>query len=393
MLDNELPPLGGGMGTANIELLKQFANIPDFEIDLITSALDGKYENEKFADNICIYKVPVWNRNIHHSSNRELIVYSLLSLLKSIQLQRTKKYDFCFAWSTLPAGAVALTLYQLKRLPYMVWVSGPDIPGFEQRYENIYPLLLPLIKKVWLNAAPLIAKCLEEKEMITSIDHSLKVIVIPNGADISGFKPQESKSNQRLLKLICVARLIERKGQHHLIQALAKLKSEGIDVTVDLVGTGDSLAGYQALTQKLDLQDRVNFAGYIPRQEIWQWYQRADIFVLPSYNEGMSLAALEAMSCGLPLLLTRTGGTADLVEDGVNGFTFDWGDVNAIVELVSHLNNNIFLLKMMGKASRLRAENYAWPSIAKRYYELFSASTEGINSPRHAVGYSSQQLD
>ena len=375
MLDNELPPLGGGMGTANLELLKQFATLPDIEIDIITSALGGKSEFERFSDSIRIYKVPVWNRNIHHSSNRELIFYSILALQKSIRLQRANRYDFCFAWSTVPAGAVALALYKMKKLAYMVWVSGPDIPGFEQRYERIYPLLLPLIKQVWRNAAPVIAKCSEERAMINRIDQNLHIKVIPNGADLGGFLPQTSKSTRGPLKLICVARLIERKGQHHLIQAVKQLELAGFDVTLDLVGTGDSLKNYQRLTHQLGLEDRVNFAGYVPREEIGRWYQESDVFVLPSYNEGMSLAALEAMAAGLPLLLTRTGGTADLVEDGLNGFTFDWGDIDSMANYIRNIAEDRARMKQMGLASRARAELYAWPSIAEQYLRVFSEST------------------
>jgi len=63
----------------------------------------------------------------------------------------------------------------------------------------------------------------------------------------------------------------------------------------------------------------------VPREEIPRHYAAAHVFSLPSFNEGMSLAALEAMGAGLPLVLTHTGGTDELVEEGVNGFTHDWG--------------------------------------------------------------------
>ena len=117
MLDNELPPLGGGMGTANLALLKCFSQIPDMTIDVITSALGRHAEEEQYSERINIYKVPVWNQNVHHSSNRELSQYALLSLFRAIKLLRTRTYDFCFAWSALPAGAVALILHEIKHLP------------------------------------------------------------------------------------------------------------------------------------------------------------------------------------------------------------------------------------------------------------------------------------
>lgn len=166
MLDNEFPPLGGGMGTANEALLRRYAGRPDLEIDLVTSALGSKPEREQFAEQIRILKVPVRNRNIHHSTNRELLAYAARALPLALKLHRRQPYDFCLAWSVVPAGGVALALRRLSGLPYMVWVSGPDIPGFEQRYRRIYPLLTPAIRAVWHGATPVIAKCAEEIEMI-----------------------------------------------------------------------------------------------------------------------------------------------------------------------------------------------------------------------------------
>ena len=66
MLDNEYPPLGGGMGTANEALLRQFAPCPDIEIDLITSALGRRAEEAQFSERIHFYQVPLRNQNLHH---------------------------------------------------------------------------------------------------------------------------------------------------------------------------------------------------------------------------------------------------------------------------------------------------------------------------------------
>ena len=80
MLNNEYPPLGGGTGTVNQALLLRFAEAPDLEIDLITSALGKEQESEAFSQRVHIYRVPVNNRNIHHSSNRELLSYAARAL-------------------------------------------------------------------------------------------------------------------------------------------------------------------------------------------------------------------------------------------------------------------------------------------------------------------------
>ncbi|MGH7796366.1 MAG: glycosyltransferase, partial [Candidatus Binatia bacterium] len=323
MLDNEFPPLGGGMGTANQALLECYARNSDLEIDLITSALGGRQQVEQFSKRIRIIKVPVWNRNIHHSTVRELLFYAAQALRTSLQYHRVRPYDFCFAWSTVPAGAVALALQRCTALPYAVWVSGPDIPGFEQRYNRLYPVLSPVIRRVWRKATYVVAKCAGEMEMIRSIENAVNLRFIPNGVDLMVFRPGSVIPDGGPLHVICVARLIERKGQDQLIEAVKRLSDEGFDVILSLVGTGDAQAQYEDQARRMGIRDRVRFAGYVPREQINAYYNQAHVFVLPSFNEGMSLAALEAMAAGLPLVLTRTGGTEELVEEAVNGFTFD----------------------------------------------------------------------
>ena len=371
MLDNELPPLGGGMGTANLALLRDFANRSGIEIDVITSALGGRREFEQFSEHIRIFKVPVWNQNIHHSSNRELILYALQAFWLGFRLQRKQHYDFCFAWSTVPAGGSALLLNKLQKLPYMVWVSGPDIPGFEQRYTSLHKILLPVLRAVWRHARPVIAKCQQEADMIHAVVKDLPVEIIPNGVDLSGFLPGPPIPDDGPLQVFCAARLIERKGQHHLIRAVKQLSDQGVEVIASLAGTGDSLEAYQKLAQELGVSERVRFLGYVPREEIPRHYATAHVFSLPSFNEGMALAALEAMGAGLPLVLTRTGGTDELVEEGVNGYTHDWGDVGALAGHLRRLAQDRPLARRMSLVSRQRAAQFSWEGIAERYLGLF----------------------
>ncbi|MFZ6027530.1 MAG: glycosyltransferase family 4 protein [Chloroflexota bacterium] len=364
------------MGTANLALLQCFAGLPDMEIDVVTSAMGGNRQFEQFSQSIRIFKVPVWNRNIHHSTNRELILYAVQAFFVAWHLSRQKRYDFCFAWSAVPAGAVALALRYVVRLSYMVWVSGPDIPGFEQRYARLHRFLRPLLLRVWKGAQPLIAKCPEEVGLIHKVQPGQKVIIIPNGVDLENSPVGSPGTVVRPLQIVCVARLIERKGQHHLIQAVKQLLDEGLEVEVKLLGTGDSLAAYQQLAAALGLQAHVRFLGYVSREDVRKYCADADVFVLPSFYEGMSLAALEAMGVGLPLVLTRTGGTEELVAEGVNGLTFDWADVQQLAAHLSLLAKDRRLVQRMGQASRQRAARYAWPAIAKEYLALFERTRE-----------------
>jgi glycosyltransferase involved in cell wall biosynthesis len=381
MLNNEFPPLGGGTGTVNRALLQQFAQMRQLEIDLVTSALGSRQEQERFDKRVQIYKVPVHNANIHHSSNLELLAYAARALPAALRLHRARPYDFCFAWSAVPAGGVALALRRLLKLPYIVRVCGPDIPGFEQRYGPLYPVLTPAIRAVWRGAAAVVAKCAGEADMIRAVDPGVAISLVANGVDLTAFSPAQIPE-AGTLRLICVARLIERKGQRQLIEAVRRLLAEGISVSLDLVGDGDADAAYRALAHEAGVAQAVRFVGYVAREQIAAHYAAAHVFVLPSYNEGMSVATLEAMAAGLPLVVTRTGGTADLVSEEINGLTFDWADVERLTAHLRRLATERGLARRMGMTSRARAERFSWESAAARYAEMFDLIATGARSGR-----------
>lgn len=369
MLNNEFPPLGGGTGTVNRAILQRLARQPELTIDLLTSALGKRAEREAFADRITIHKVPVDNRNIHHSSNRELLTYAARALPAALRLHRTRPYDLIFAWSAVPAGGVALALRRLTGLPYILRVCGPDIPGFERRYGALYPVLTPVIKTTWAGASRLVAKCEDEAAMMRRVAPRLAVELVPNGVELAAFAPAPIADGGPL-RVICVARLIERKGQHHLIEALRRVADAGVPVEAELVGEGDARAELERLAHERGVADRVRFAGYVPRERIAERYAAAHVFVLPSYNEGMSVATLEAMAAGLPTVVTRTGGAAELVAPGVSGEIFAWADVDALAAHLSRLAADRGQARRMGAAARERARDFTWEAAAERYLAM-----------------------
>jgi glycosyltransferase involved in cell wall biosynthesis len=152
-------------------------------------------------------------------------------------------------------------------------------------------------------------------------------------------------------------------------------------VTLHLVGAGDSQSDFEALARTLGIEERVHFAGFVPRTEIGSHFSAAHAFASPSYCEGMSIAVLEAMSAGLPVVVTRTGGTDELVQEGENGLTFDWADVDALAGHLRSLATDRAFARRMGVAARARALSFSWDAIAQRYLDLFP---QMVTSPASA---------
>jgi phosphatidylinositol alpha-1,6-mannosyltransferase len=372
MLDNEFPPLGGGTGVVNYHLLKEFAAYRDVKVDLVTSSRSRRdHEIERFADRVTIYKVPIGNQNIHHATNGELLRYMWRGLLMCRTLLKQDRYDLSFAFAGVPAGAVSYALRKSHGLPYLVSLQGPDVPEFEARYNYLYPLLKPFIRRIWTNATVLTAISKEHQRLAHRSMPDLDIAIVSNGVDTDRFHPADAPQPISELNILCVGRLIERKGQHHLLRAFAHLLANcNRPIRLTLVGTGDAEDRLHRLVSTLGLGDSVTFTGAVEREDMPSVYRQADIFVLPSQNEGMSIALLEAMASGLPVVVTNTGGTTELVVEATHGHIVPWGDVSALTEALAALVRDENVRRRMGHECRQRAMQFPWPTIARRYLEL-----------------------
>ena len=371
MFNNEFPPLGGGTGTVNYQLFSQLKDHKNLSIDLISSAAGKQKQTELFAENIRIIKLPVRKNSIHHATNTELIRYGIKSSFAALRLLKKQEYDFVFVWTTVPSGLPALFLKLFKNIPYIVRIGGPDIPGFEKRYTYIYKIISPFIKTVWKKARKVIVKCQTEYEMVKKLNSKLPLQVIHNGIDTEIFKPTTDKQTSENLKIICSGRLIKRKGQYTLLTALHKLKQEGIkNLQTEFIGEGDEKSKYEKYAVRKNIREQVHFSGFVPPEKMPEKYQTADLFVLPSHNEGMSNALLEAMASGLPVLVSDVGGTRELVDEK-NGYIFNAGDPEQLAYYLKRIIKNKKNLKGMGQNSREKAKQFNWQNITGEYLKLF----------------------
>ncbi len=372
MLNNEFPPLGGGTGVINYHLLREMSACDNLYVDLVTSSRTRRtYETEQFAPRITIYRVPVDNKNIHHSSNRELLAYACRGLLLCRRLLQRHRYDLSFAFAGVPAGAIVYALKLVARLPYLVSLQGPDVPGFEARYNYLYPALKPIVRRIWSGAAVVTASSKEHQRLAHQTMPDLEIQMIPNGVDTSTFRPANEPRQGPEVNILCVGRLIERKGQHHLLHAFANLRTQcDHSISLTLVGTGDAETSLQRLATDLGVATAVNFTGFVSREDMPALYRQADIFVLPSENEGMSIALLEAMAFGLPVVITNVGGAAELVEEGVNGYITPWADVPALTKALATLVQANQARRTMGNEGRRIAKQFTWSAVTREYLEL-----------------------
>ncbi|HEX7586652.1 MAG TPA: glycosyltransferase [Patescibacteria group bacterium] len=368
----EYPPLGGGAANATSYILREFSKIPDLEVDLVTSSADEKFELEKIGGNINIHKLPIGknSKNLHYQSQRDLLVYAWKAYFFSRKLIKKNNYDLTHSFFTLPCGFLSLAYYRLYKLPYIVSLRGADVPGYSDRFPLIYALLTPLIRHIWKKADAVISNSQGLKELALKTNAGQEIGIIYNGIDIKQFRPA-IRGETSNFKVICISRLTRRKGINYLIEAMEKLVQKHPDLSLQIVGEGDAKAELEKQSQGANLGSKVEFKGRIPHENLPEIYNSADVFVLPSLNEGMSNTMLEALASGLPIVATDTGGSKELISEGKNGFMIKMKDSGDIAEKLEKLIADPELARSMEEKSRAIAESMSWEKVAQNYYGLY----------------------
>ena len=183
-----------------------------------------------------------------------------------------------------------------------------------------------------------------------------QIYYCPYGVDINAFPQKEYQENapgQRPLEFIYVGGVKELKGIFYLLEAFAGIPKDKAFLTV--VGKYDPSDPDTA-----PYAESVHFTGTVLHSDIPALLQKADVFVLPSLGDSFALAAIEAASCGLPLIISDNTGVQDLVTDGVNGFTVPIQSAEALAEKIRFFIDHPEQICLMGTNARKMAEQYTW---------------------------------
>lgn len=164
-----------------------------------------------------------------------------------------------------------------------------------------------------------------------------KMVVCPLGIDVDEFSFALPKKTAGPFRVLCVGRLCAAKGQHLLLLAIDELRSRGLDCVLDLVGDGPDRDHLQATARQLQLDQQVTFHGAVGIAQVRQFMRQADLFVLPSFAEGVPVVLMEAMASGLPCISTRITGIPELIGHDQDGVLVPAGDAHALAEQMFRL--------------------------------------------------------
>lgn len=209
------------------------------------------------------------------------------------------------------------------------------------------------------------------------------IIAISNGVDLSIFHPGHNaaaiKQKYKLTAMrtmLFVGRLDPEKNIDHVLLALPEILKR-IDAHFIIIGRGSEDVFLNKLTQKLGLEKNVTFLGFVPSEDLPALYAAADCFVMPGTAELQSIATMEAMASGLPVVAVSAMALPELVHDGENGYLFSHEDSDMFAECVVKIFSDDVLRKKMGDKSLEMIQRHDIKHTLEKYEALYQQVIAG----------------
>ena len=368
-------PSSGGVQEYCYQIAKGLKEEKDWNISIVTSGAESKVCAESY-EGLIIHRLPIRVK----FSNTPLGFRWRKQIKSIISVERP---DVVIAHGPVP-GMLDVTAGLVKKTPLIVtYHTGTMLKG------NIWPdvvircyerLVLP---RALRNAQQIICCSNFVRTSPLMSRYVNKCTVIHPAVDASVLVPRANDAS-RPRRLIHVGGLNsgeDYKGLKTSLQVLAKLMARYSDLRLIVVGDGDKRPYYETLAERLGIAQQVDFRGRLLGQDLIDAYQSADILITPSHKESFGMAILEAMSCGLPAVASKSEGIPDLVIHGESGFLVEYNDVSGFVGRISDLLDNAAMLQRFGQKARGFAARpeYSWA----RQVELTGILLEAVVRDSH----------
>ena len=304
-------------------------------------------------------------------------MYSLRNFACARRLRReikAHKYDLMLCHTSLAAFFARLAVLGMKNRPAVCNMVHGYL--FDDESSWIKRTVLSLAERITAPVTDLILTMNRYDTDYAKAHKLAKRVACVNGiglncqkqkADIN-LREQLGIGEERFLCLYA-AEFSKRKSQHVLIKALTMLPE---NVVLLLPGNGDLLEECRQLAKELGVEERVVFPGYV--SGVGKWYSSVDAAVSSSRSEGLPFNIMEAMHYAFPIVASSVKGHTDLIEDGVSGFLYPYGDSEACAEKIRILVESQECAEKIGKAAEKKVQSYRLENVLPTVMEYYLAT-------------------
>ncbi|HHE1121203.1 TPA: glycosyltransferase family 4 protein [Escherichia coli] len=358
VLHLQLPPLLSGVQRVTLNEIS--ALYTDYDYTLVCSK-KGPLTKALLEYDVDCHCIPELTREI-------TVKNDFKALFKLYKFIKKEKFDIVHTHSSKTGilGRVAAKLARVGKVIHTV--HGFSFPAASSKKSYYLYFFMEWIAKFFTDKL-IVLNVDDEYIAINKLKFKRdKVFLIPNGVDTDKFSPLENKIYSSTLNLVMVGRLSKQKDPETLLLAVEKLLNENVNVKLTLVGDGELK---EQLESRFKRQDgRIIFHGW--SDNIVNILKVNDLFILPSLWEGMPLAILEALSCGLPCIVTNIPGNNSLIEDGYNGCLFEIRDCQLLSQkIMSYVGKPELIAQQSTNARSFILKNYGLVKRNNKVRQLY----------------------
>lgn len=246
------------------------------------------------------------------------------------------------------SGTVAMLAAELAGIGYSITVHGPHL-----FFDPLHWSLPDKLRRSRFIAC-ISHYCQSQLMLFSKPEDWARLAIVHCGVDPDQYTVQPIRCSAT--QLLYVGRLAAEKGLLILLESLHQLRNMRVPVYLTLVGDGEDRDLLLQRVAQLELSDMVHFAGFANEAGVRAHLQAADVFVLPSFAEGVPVSLMEAMACGVPVVSTYVGGISELVEPDVTGMLVPASDATALAQALVKLLTNPELRQELARKGRARVE-------------------------------------
>ncbi|NLL11956.1 MAG: glycosyltransferase family 4 protein [Fibrobacter sp.] len=302
----------------------------------------------------------------------QLPLFFLYLFIKSLKYARGA--DVIHAQWSLTA-MVGVLLKKIYKKPLVLTERGSSLNAAMK-----YGFTRVVLRWILENCDYITANSFNQISIIKSLGFKDNVCAVPNGIDTERFRPEDrSKVREKLgfpvdkRIVLFVGWLVKGKGVDYLLKSVDRIRVHFPDILVVIVGGGLEFGNYKRFVLENGLDKNVVLTGPKMADEIPEFMNAADIFVLPSLSEGRPNVVAEAMACGLPVIATAVNGTPELIEDGIDGLLIEPENSKSIEDAVLRLLGESGLydaIKSRARESILR-KKITWDTSAITFCDIY----------------------
>lgn len=255
--------------------------------------------------------------------------------------------------------------FSIAARPYMKTIyekeierSGHDDLKRDNQYMWNKKLLSRMQQEIDESQYFLVASSFVKESLMYCGVQDSQIKIVPYGANVSSSVMRDALKEGTRIEFLFVGQVNYRKGVPYILSAIENVPNSHLTVT-------GSYNSEDWFIKQATTSDKVSFTGLVTIDKMREIYENADVFVIPSFAEGMAQVGIEAMACGLPIICTHNSGVADLVTDGKNGFIIEAGNEEQLREKMQWFVDHPDQIVEMGRLAKKVAQEYSWTAYEK----------------------------